>query len=159
MKPQDDFTRWCESALKGLQTSVDVPTFIAFLKDVDSPYEVNDYVRSYLGDSPAAAQFSKEFIEKRSRHKNQQKHQEPEESMWGPAPAVNPNKGIKSSTLNNNGMSSNHNMKEKEVESEEARNKRRKKKMQKLDASSILGFTVQADPDRVNIGEIDTGLN
>jgi hypothetical protein len=48
---------------------------VAFLKDVESPYEVNDYVRSYLGDSSAASQFARDFLERRSRHKNQQRLQ------------------------------------------------------------------------------------
>jgi len=34
---------------------------------------------------------------------------------------------------------------------------KKKKRMQKID-SSILGFTVHADPERLNMGEIDTGL-
>ena len=50
-----------------------VPTFVGFLKDVESPYEVTDYVRSYLGDSKAAKDFTKQFIEKRSRWKQMMK--------------------------------------------------------------------------------------
>lgn len=40
-------------------------------------------------------------------------------------------------------------------EAQKAAKKNKKKKMQKLDPS-ILGFSVHAAPDRVNIGEIDT---
>ncbi len=61
--------------------------------------------------------------------------------MWGPAPAVNPSQ--KGHTLE---------------ESQSAATKmlaKKKKKMQKLDPGE-LGFTVQAAPDRVNIGEIET---
>jgi PERQ amino acid-rich with GYF domain-containing protein len=76
--------------------------------------------------------------------------------MWGPAPAVNPSKASAATKSVNNGTAANHNQ---EAEMEEVRSKKKKKKMQKLDASSLLGFTVQADPDRVNVGEIDTGLN
>ena len=34
-------------------------------------------------------------------------------------------------------------------------NKKGKKKQQKVDANFLLGFTVHADPDRTNVGEID----
>lgn len=50
-----------------------VPTFISFLRDVDNPYEVKDYVNSYLGENAKSAQFAKEFIERRSIA-NKQKH-------------------------------------------------------------------------------------
>ena len=69
--------------------------------------------------------------------------------MWGPAPAVNPlakQQGPKAQAHhNNNGTDA------------EARQKQQKKKgkMQKIDARSLLGFTVHAG-ERVNIGEIDS---
>lgn len=40
-KPRDEFTQWCENSLKGLQSNIDVPTFIGFLQEVESPYEVS----------------------------------------------------------------------------------------------------------------------
>ena len=40
VKPVDDFTEWCEGQLKSMDTSVDIPTFVAFLQEVESPYEV-----------------------------------------------------------------------------------------------------------------------
>ena len=40
VKPVDDFTQWCEGQLRNMDTSVDIPTFIAFLQEVESPYEV-----------------------------------------------------------------------------------------------------------------------
>ena len=59
-----------------LSLCVLVPTFVAFLKDVESPYEVHDYVRSYLGETKEAAQFAQDFIDRRSKHKNQLRQQE-----------------------------------------------------------------------------------
>ena len=50
-----------------------VPTFIAFLKDVESPFDVNDYVRQYLGDSKETREFAKHFVEKRSYFRNKAK--------------------------------------------------------------------------------------
>ena len=35
--------------------------------------QVHDYVRSYLGETPEAMDFSKNFLEKRSKFKNQAK--------------------------------------------------------------------------------------
>ena len=66
-----------------------VPTFIGFLKDVESPYEVRDYVSSYLGDNKEAGEFARQFVERRSRWKNATK-QVDSDDMYGPARAVNP---------------------------------------------------------------------
>lgn len=44
-----------------------VPTFASFLKEVDSPYEVHDYVRAYLGDTPDAKDFANQFLERRAK--------------------------------------------------------------------------------------------
>jgi PERQ amino acid-rich with GYF domain-containing protein len=63
--------------------------------------------------------------------------------MWGPAPAVNPN-------LNRSGGQISGDFEKMTG----VAGKKSKKKMQKLD-NSILGFTVHAAPDRVNVGEID----
>ena len=73
---QDEFTRWCFTTLESLGGSVDIPTFVAFLKDVESPFEVGDYVRSYLGEGKDARDFSKEFLERRSRWKNSVRNKE-----------------------------------------------------------------------------------
>ncbi len=44
--PADEFTRWCYESVTVIGGgSVDVPTFISFLKEVESPFEVNDYIR------------------------------------------------------------------------------------------------------------------
>ena len=37
---QNEFEAWCSSALANLNAQVDIPTFMAFLGDVESPYEV-----------------------------------------------------------------------------------------------------------------------
>lgn len=52
-----------------------VPTFASFLKEVDSPYEVHDYVRAYLGDTPEAKDFAKQFIERRAKQNTNQHKQ------------------------------------------------------------------------------------
>lgn len=44
-----------------------VPTFASFLKEVDSPYEVHDYVRAYLGETIQAKDFASQFLERRAK--------------------------------------------------------------------------------------------
>lgn len=136
--PDDTFSQWCDKALKALNTSVDIPTFVAFLKEVESPYEVHDYVRVYVGESKGAQDFAKQFLEKRSQSRNKAR-QTVEDSIWGPAPA----RDFRQSGGNQHS----------ESDSQKAKGKK-KKKMQKID-SSILGFTCAADPDRINVGEIE----
>ncbi|XP_072297604.1 GRB10-interacting GYF protein 2 isoform X1 [Eucyclogobius newberryi] len=74
-KSQDTFMQWCEQTLHALNTAnnLDVPTFASFLKEVDSPYEVHDYVRAYLGDTPEAKDFAKQFVERRAKQNMNQR--------------------------------------------------------------------------------------
>lgn len=60
------------------------------------------------------------------------------QEIWGPAQAVNPN-------LKNE---------DRIASSGSNKNNKKKKRMQKVD-SSILGFTVHADTERLNMGEIE----
>jgi PERQ amino acid-rich with GYF domain-containing protein len=62
------------------------------LQDVESPFEVQDYVRSYLGESREAKEFAKQFLEQRSRWRQLQRsvQQGEEDNMCIPAKAVNP---------------------------------------------------------------------
>ena len=39
-KPENEFDEWCIGALEKLKPQVDIPTFLGFLNDVESPYEV-----------------------------------------------------------------------------------------------------------------------
>ncbi|XP_054709856.1 GRB10-interacting GYF protein 2-like [Uloborus diversus] len=145
-KPTDEFTKWCTDALQTMPSSVDVPTFVAFLKDIESPYEVYDYVKSYLGEGKEPREFAKQFLERRSKYRNQAKQSVSEDNtLWGPAPAITPavNKPSVQSSIDNDGNSNT-----------KGKTKKRKGRMQKLD-SSMLGFTVQSNPDRLNVGEID----
>uniref|UniRef100_H3CEZ0 GRB10 interacting GYF protein 1 n=1 Tax=Tetraodon nigroviridis TaxID=99883 RepID=H3CEZ0_TETNG len=81
MKPQDGFTTWCEQMLHTLNTSAnkEVATIVAYLKEVESPYAVLDFIRSYLGDTVEAKEFAKQFLERRAKQKaNQQRQQQQE---------------------------------------------------------------------------------
>lgn len=44
---------------------------------MDSPYEVHDYVRAYLGDTPEAKDFAKQFLERRAKQNANQQRQAP----------------------------------------------------------------------------------
>lgn len=61
-----------------MSVSLPVPTFASFLKEVDSPYEVHDYVRAYLGDTPEAKDFAKQFLERRAKQNANQQKQAPQ---------------------------------------------------------------------------------
>ncbi|XP_051541511.1 GRB10-interacting GYF protein 1-like isoform X2 [Myxocyprinus asiaticus] len=83
MKAQDGFTTWCEQMLHALNTSannsssLDVSTIVAYLKEVESPYEVHDFIRIYLGDTIEAKEFAKQFLERRAKQKaNHQRQQQ-----------------------------------------------------------------------------------
>lgn len=54
-----------------------VATIVAYLKEVESPYDVHDFIRSYLGDTVEAKEFAKQFLERRAKQKaNQQRQQQ-----------------------------------------------------------------------------------
>ncbi|XP_064418488.1 GRB10-interacting GYF protein 2 isoform X2 [Latimeria chalumnae] len=128
-KSQDGFTQWCEQMLHTLNTAnnLDVPTFVSFLKEVESPYEVHDYIRAYLGDTPEAKEFAKQFLERRAKqkasHHQQQQHQQ--ESVW----AVNQS-GLQSL------FQSNHNQ-QTSFESVQCGKKKKKQKMVRADPSLL----------------------
>ncbi|XP_028328195.1 LOW QUALITY PROTEIN: GRB10-interacting GYF protein 2 [Gouania willdenowi] len=154
---QDTFMQWCEQTLHLLNTAnnLDVPTFASFLKEVDSPYEVHDYVRAYLGDTPEAKDFAKQFLERRAKQNaNQQKtapqsqqqalkQQQLQDSVWGG--------GTGSSPL----YQSNHVVQQQRFETVTSGKKKKKQKMVRADPS-LLGFSVNASSERLNMGEIET---
>lgn len=73
------------------QLMVTVPTFVNFLGDVDSPYEVHDYIRSYLGDTREVKDFAKNYLERRSQVNNATRQKSvAHDDILAPAPAINP---------------------------------------------------------------------
>ncbi|XP_041918277.1 GRB10-interacting GYF protein 2 isoform X3 [Alosa sapidissima] len=153
-KSQDGFMQWCEQTLHTLNTAnnLDVPTFASFLKEVDSPYEVHDYVRAYLGDTPQAKDFAKQFLERRAKQNaNQQKpqqiqQQKPQQqgSVWG-------------GTTPQQVLQSNHTSLQQQQRFETVTSGKKKKKQKMVRADpSLLGFSVNAASERLNMGEIET---
>ncbi|KAA0718650.1 GYF protein 2 PERQ amino acid-rich with [Triplophysa tibetana] len=146
---QDGFMQWCEQTLHTLNTAnnLDVPTFASFLKEVDSPYEVHDYVRAYLGDTPQAKDFAKQFLDRRAKQNtNQQKpqpdqQQKEQESLWGVSQ-------VSQQVLHQQ-------QQQQRFETVTSGKKKKKQKMVRADPS-LLGFSVNAASERHNMGEIET---
>ncbi|XP_053118523.1 GRB10-interacting GYF protein 1 isoform X2 [Hemicordylus capensis] len=131
-KPQDGFTQWCEQMLHALNTSstLDVPTVVAFLKEVESPYDVHDYIRSYLGDTLEAKEFAKQFLERRAKQRaNHQRQQQQQEASW-----------LSSSSLQSI-FQANHNPKPPSFENSQAAKIKRRPMMLHADPS-ILGYAL-----------------
>jgi hypothetical protein len=63
---------------------------VGFLRDIESPYEVKDYVRLYLGEGKEVQEFARQFLERRSKWRSAQRAAPLEDDMCVPAPAVNP---------------------------------------------------------------------
>jgi len=136
-KSKNDFEDWCSRALSDLQAQVDIPTFLGFLMDIESPYDVHDYVKSYVGEGKAQKKFATDYLERRSRWKNSLKGgARYEDDLTVPASALSPGDG----------------------EFQEAGKKGKSKKLtkqtkSKQDISHLLGFSVQGQG--VNRGELD----
>ncbi|XP_018572065.1 GRB10-interacting GYF protein 2 [Anoplophora glabripennis] len=136
----DEFTNWCYKTLSNITTSVDIPTFVTFLRDIESALDVREYCKEYLGESTATQQFATNFLEKRRSFKP--KNNAHKDDMCSPAPAITP--------------SLQHSTEFQEVKGKNKKNK--KSKMLKVD-SRILGFNVTSAPDRINVGDRDYGDN
>lgn len=46
---------------------------MTFLKDVESEFEVKDYIQNYLGDNKEVREFIKQFFDKRLKIQNKQR--------------------------------------------------------------------------------------
>ncbi|XP_048004832.1 GRB10-interacting GYF protein 2 [Leguminivora glycinivorella] len=136
--PGAEFDTWCNTVLASWSAKIDVPTFVGFLKDIESPYEVKDYVKCYLGETKESSDFARQFLEKRSKLLRVGMVT-PSDDLCSPAVAVNPRTTSGSDYQEVKGKGK----------------KTKKNKMLKVDAR-ILGFSVTAAEDRINVGDIDT---
>ena len=96
----DPFTAWCAAELVKFNTDVDgmcvyttviellmtlilfqyfpfffcfffvAATFVSLLLEVESTYEVHDYIKSFLGETDDVHSFAKQFLERRQKLKN-----------------------------------------------------------------------------------------
>ncbi|XP_044316479.1 GIGYF family protein Gyf isoform X2 [Drosophila rhopaloa] len=130
---ENEFTSWCIRSLDNMSAKVDVPTFVAFLQDLEAPYEVKDYVRIYLGEGKESLDFAKQFLDRRSKYKSLQRAQNAHnDDMCKPAPAITPSAN----------------------DYTDSKKKVKKNKMTRMDAR-ILGFSVTAAEGRINVGVRD----
>ncbi|XP_054427439.1 GRB10-interacting GYF protein 2 isoform X2 [Pteronotus mesoamericanus] len=160
-KAQDGFTQWCEQMLHALNTAnnLDVPTFVSFLKEVESPYEVHDYIRAYLGDTSEAKEFAKQFLERRAKQKASQRQQQQQQPPPPPQPPQPPQQdsvwGMNHSALHSVFQTNQSNNQQSNFEAVQSGKKKKKQKMVRADPS-LLGFSVNASSERLNMGEIET---
>ncbi|XP_047660561.1 GRB10-interacting GYF protein 1 isoform X6 [Tachysurus fulvidraco] len=151
MKPQQDgFTTWCEQMLHALNTSansssssVDVATIVAYLKEVESPYEVHDFIRSYLGDTVEAKEFAKQFLERRAKQKaNQQRQQQ---QLCKEIAGLNMNFPLQTSHVSKSGSM---------YDSQGGKMKKKPSLMLHTDPS-ILGYSFLGSSERMMLGEME----
>uniref|UniRef100_A0A8D2ZCU3 GYF domain-containing protein n=1 Tax=Scophthalmus maximus TaxID=52904 RepID=A0A8D2ZCU3_SCOMX len=154
---QDTFMQWCEQTLHTLNTAnnLDVPTFASFLKEVDSPYEVHDYVRAYLGDTPEAKDFAKQFLERRAKQNANQQKPAPQIQQQTHKPqqvrfCVGRNRILIALPVQPH-----ERPQQQRFETVTSGKKKKKQKMVRADPS-LLGFSVNAASERLNMGEIET---
>ncbi|XP_051781079.1 GRB10-interacting GYF protein 1 isoform X1 [Erpetoichthys calabaricus] len=161
MKPQDGFTTWCEQMLHALNTTtsnIDVPTIVSYLKEVESPYEVHDFIRSYLGDTLEAKEFAKQFLERRAKQKaNHQRQQQLSKEVAGLAvnfPLQDAMRGLNPNSLQSMFQSS-HISKQAAYENSQANKMKKKQPVMLHSDPSILGYSFHNPSDRLNLGEIE----
>ncbi|XP_075890164.1 GRB10-interacting GYF protein 1 isoform X1 [Nelusetta ayraudi] len=165
MKPQDGFTTWCEQMLHTLNTSannssssLDVATIVAYLKEVESPYAVLDFIRSYLGDTVEAKEFAKQFLERRAKQKANQQRQQQQLSkevagMNMNFPLQDSMRGMNPSTLQSM-FQANHMGKAGLYDSQGGKMKKKQPMMLHSDPS-ILGYSFHNAPECLSLNEME----
>lgn len=73
----DELTSWAVNYIKnmtiGKQQMIDASVTIAIIKDMESHWEVKDFMVSNFGDSKETKKFAEMFTDKRTQIKNQEK--------------------------------------------------------------------------------------
>ncbi|XP_036380658.1 GRB10-interacting GYF protein 1-like [Megalops cyprinoides] len=166
MKPQDGFTTWCEQMLHALNTSannssssLDVATIVAYLKEVESPYEVHDFIRSYLGDTVEAKEFAKQFLERRAKQKanHQRQQQQLSKEVAGLTmnfPLQDSMRGLGSSALQSMFQAA-HVGKGGVYDAQGGKMKKKQPMMLHSDPS-ILGYSFHSAGERLSLSEMET---
>uniref|UniRef100_A0A1I7SWG7 GYF domain-containing protein n=1 Tax=Bursaphelenchus xylophilus TaxID=6326 RepID=A0A1I7SWG7_BURXY len=140
-KPQDPLTAWVIQRVRQLNPSVEPDIFATFLLSIESPNEVEDYVLTYFGENKNAKEFHQEFLAKRIELRPRRRVTD-KDDLSGPAAAATniAGNGASATGLNAGGS---------------AKTKKNKKGKKVIDGL-ILGFRPAGDPNRLNVGEIDT---
>ncbi|MGH0186446.1 UNVERIFIED_CONTAM: hypothetical protein FKN15_021595 [Acipenser sinensis] len=151
MRQQDGFTTWSEQMLHALNSNtstsnLDVSSIVSYLKEVESPYEVHDFIRSYLGDTLEAKEFAKQFLERRAKqkanHQRQQQQQQLSKEMAGLTmnfPLQDAMRGLNPSSLQAVFQSNHCSSKQAVYESEPSSKMKKKQHLGLHSDPSILG--------------------
>ncbi|XP_064181697.1 GRB10-interacting GYF protein 1 isoform X1 [Anguilla rostrata] len=170
MKPQDGFTTWCEQMLHALNSSANnsssslhVATIVAYLKEVESPYEVLDFIRSYLGDTVEAKEFAKQFLERRAKqkanHQRQQQQQQQQQlskeiaGLTMTFPLQDSSRGVNPSSLQTVFQAA-HAGKGGVYDTQAGKLKKKPPMMLHSDPS-ILGYSFHSAGDRLSLNEME----
>uniref|UniRef100_A0A672R373 GRB10 interacting GYF protein 1 n=1 Tax=Sinocyclocheilus grahami TaxID=75366 RepID=A0A672R373_SINGR len=150
MKSQDGFTTWCEQMLHALNTSANnLPAIVAYLKEVESPYEVLNIICSYLGDTVEAKEFARQFLERRAKQKANHQRQQQQVCL---------SKEMAGLSMNNFPLQSMfqavHSGKGGVVYDQAAKLKKKQPTMLHSDPS-ILGYSFHGGPDRYGLNEME----
>eukprot|EP00794_Sanderia_malayensis_P015268 gene15268-16844_t len=140
INPAEDFVQWVNKNLPAIGKLVDVATLVQFLQEVNSPYEVYEYIRSYFGDSSDAQTFAREYLE------------------WRKGNCKSPNSQYQAAISESGMMQMNNELMSPDGDDPSGKKKKQKKKMQKVNPS-LLGFSCNPDPDLINRGEIQSAMD
>ncbi|CAD5212201.1 unnamed protein product [Bursaphelenchus okinawaensis] len=141
-KHEDSLTAWVIQRVRQLNSSVEPDIFATFLLSIESPNEVEDYVLTYFGENKNAKEFHQEFLAKRIELRPRRRVAD-KDDLSGPAAAAtniagNNGTPVAGSTPGNSAKA------------------KKNKKGKKVVDGLILGFRPAGDPNRLNVGEIDT---
>ncbi|KAL7024674.1 hypothetical protein ACKWTF_013159 [Chironomus riparius] len=134
---EHEFKNWCLDMLSKMVTSIDIPVFVSFLIDLESPFEIEDYVKMYLGDTIECHLFTRKFLERRSLYRKATKKVEVDDDLCAPPKAINPGT---------------HNEEPFRTQYKKKLDKKTRKGMKVADAN-ILGFKTTAASNRI-VGEL-----
>uniref|UniRef100_A0A1I7W2A0 GYF domain-containing protein n=1 Tax=Loa loa TaxID=7209 RepID=A0A1I7W2A0_LOALO len=142
-------TSWMVNRVKQLNPQVDADVFAAFIEGVDNPNEVEDYIIGYLGESRLVKELIREFLERRSQAR-QKREPVDKDDLTHPAQAAD---ALSTTAVNSKSDSSTS----QQILTGGGKRKKKGNKGSKLVVDgACLGFKGTVDPNRVNVGEIDT---
>ncbi|VDN04057.1 unnamed protein product [Thelazia callipaeda] len=142
-------TSWMIGRVKELNPQVDADVFAAFIEGVDNPNEVEDYIIGYLGEGRSVKSLIREFLERRSQAR-QKKEPVDKDDLTHPAQAAD---GVSIGSASNKPDNSTS----QQTFTGGGKRKKKGNKGNKLVVDgAYLGFKGTADPNRTNVGEIDT---
>eukprot|EP00118_Oscarella_pearsei_P020639 m.225073 g.225073 ORF g.225073 m.225073 type:complete len:1186 (+) comp40007_c2_seq49:326-3883(+) len=154
---------WCEKKLQPFERVVDISGFVSFLTTLDNATEIREYIDAYLGTSAAAKDFSRGFLERHASVKTPTVAEilKGKSSQCTPPPADSlaafPSLSDVGSTMP---ASLDHESGSgfQQVSDVGKKGRKKRRKVQKVDASSLLAYSVTS-ADRRNQGEVKSAYD